>query len=318
MTWSPNLIEINDTETPYQVRVHVVNSTRTIYGRAKEKDADTSQAIWQIWAIDGVIDTHRHYAVKDSVENREFVHIWDTAENDPNSLFPGTSFFNNYSTEFNGVSRYLNGGDILQYDAANQWSLSFWAKVDNTSAQRAFYAKTGGASVYGWGLYHNSSGQMFLQMRTTSTLRQYTGTTVLSAGTWYHIVMTYDGSSNINGIRIYINGSVEPTPGSGSIGGSLLGGYDAFFGQREGAFRLSGKMDEISTWNKSLSSSEVASIYNTGSPNDVRDLSFAANLVNFWRLGDDDIEPTIADNEGTDDLAMVGFPNGYEFETDIP
>ena len=158
---------------------------------------------------------------------------------------------------------------------------------------------------------------MFLQVRASGQNRAHTGSIVLQAGVWHHIVMTYDGSQNINGVRLYVDGVVDTTPASGTITNTLLHNQDAYFGRRSSSFHYSGNFDEISIWNKDLSSGEVDTIYNSGSPQNVADLTFSTNLVSFYRCGDGDADPTIFDNHGVNDLNMVNMENS-DFVSDTP
>jgi hypothetical protein len=128
--------------------------------------------------------------------------------------------------------------------------------------------------------------------------------------------MTYDGSQNISGIRFYVNNVVDTTPASGVVTNTLLGGYPVYFGRRGTAFHLPGNLDEISVWGKELSAAEVSTIYNSGSPLDVRDQGIS-QLVSFYRCGDGDTFSTISDNQGSDDLTMTNM-TADDFVLDVP
>lgn len=287
---------------------------RIIYvGEALQPDAREKgdKPIWRLKRIfaDGDLEVTTYAG------NGRYDQVWD---NRADIFGDSLVVFNDTSVNFNGINQYLNAGDNYQYDIANQWSLSFWTKLDNTSAQRAFFAKTGGASVYGIGLYHNSSGKLFLQVRTPSVLRSHVFSSTLSTGSWLHIVLTYKGSSNMSGFTAYINGLTEGSPSSASLSGSLLGGYDALFGSREGSFCLSGLMDQISIWSKALSSGEVNTLYNSGVPIDASNVSFSEDLAHYYPVGEGgDAYPLILDNKGSANLQMINMA-GTNFSSDVP
>ena len=113
-----------------------------------------------------------------------------------------------------------------------------------------------------------------------SAYQTISGTTTLSADTWYHIVGTYDGENNDDKMRIYINGSLEAT--SSALGGNFYTGeptiahigrnVNTSAGTRD--FYFDGLIDEVAIFDTALSASDVTSIYNNGK---VIDLSKSAS-----------------------------------------
>jgi len=85
------------------------------------------------------------------------------------------------------------------------------------------------------------------------------------------------------------------------------------FGERIGAYPFPGLLDEISVFSSALSDADVATIYNSGVPGDLTDLSPAG----WWRMGDNDggTGSTVTDQgSGSND----GTLNGATFEEDVP
>lgn len=87
-----------------------------------------------------------------------------------------------------------------------------------------------------------------------------------STATWYHVVMTYDGSSTFGGINFYIDGSAQ------SLSDSSAGSYTAMenltsqvrLGAKPFVLTdsiLDGQLDEVYFWDKELSAAEVTEIY---------------------------------------------------------
>jgi hypothetical protein len=249
----------------------------------------------------------------DGKEDGRFVHVWD----DRTSLFSTATLFNVYSVGLDGVDSSMNGGDIFQYDVANAWSLVMWVKPDNTSAQRVIYSKaTADANVFGVALYHNNTGKIFLQMRASGQLRSYTGSLTLTSGVWQQIALTYNGGNNINGVRVYVNDTVDTTPSSGTLTNTLLYGQDALFGRRGSSFYFSGNMDHVGVYNRVLTLGEITEHYNSDSPLDLGGInSTSSNLVSYYTCGDGDSGLTVLDNTSTNDLTLEG---GAVFEEDVP
>lgn len=272
--------------------------------------ASTGSAFWQIQrrlTIGTQVTT-------DFADGGRYTQVWD----DRNSSFPTPAFFNVYSTSFDGIDERVNFGNVFLYNTADQWSISMWVRPNNFGAQRAFYAKaTNDANVFGWAIYHNTSGNILVSFRASGQLASYTGGQTLNALAWNHVCMTYNGNQNMNGVRVYVNNVLDTTPGSAAVSNNILQGQDANFGSRNAGFFYSGYMDEVGLWNKALSASEVSAVYNSGAPNDIRLLASAGNLQNYYRMGDGDSYPTILDNQGTDNGNMVNMSSA-NFVTNVP
>lgn len=291
------------------------NSVLTFIGESVDPDALTSEAKWRISRITtSGTQTTTEYA---GTGLDDFTQVWD----DRASAFPAPSFDNEYSTAFDGINDRVDFGDIFTgFDVANQFSMSCWVKVDNLASRHCVFSKTSNDSnVYGYSLQIvNPTGKIFVQMRVPGGLRAYTTTGAVTASTWYHIVMTYNGGNNINGVLVYIDSVVEAAPASGSLPASWLNGDDFLIGTRNATtFPFSGNIDEFTVWDKQLAQSEVNALYNSGSPPDPTSLSFESNLVSYWKMGDGDNSTTIFDNRGSNDGTLTAF-SGSPYEMDVP
>jgi hypothetical protein len=215
--------------------------------------------------------------------------------------FPPITLTNEYSTYFDGINDVASFGDAFLYDRSNQFSMSFWLKPDNLASQRCFYSKTtADAGVNGINLQVTTAGRIAIQARASGAGPIYTGTTqALAAGAWGHVVVTYTGSSDLSGFRVYVNGVVDSIPGASALSGTWLLNQTAYLGARGGsAFYWVGGIDEVSVWNKALSAAEALETYNGGSPLDLSEHSAVVNLKHWYRMGDSDTYPTLADNAG--------------------
>jgi len=100
------------------------------------------------------------------------------------------------------------------------------------------------------------------ELTINGTRRDVSGTTVISSGTWYHIVGTYDG----NWMKIYVNNVLEA---SGNYTGSISTyNTQLWIGRYEWTptdICFIGKIDEVGVFNTVLDSNEIGSLYNYGS-----------------------------------------------------
>jgi hypothetical protein len=106
------------------------------------------------------------------------------------------------------------------------------------------------------------------------------GNTTAQANTWYHLAMTYDGSS----LRLYVNGTLDDSiAASGTITSAsnpfLIGGYGV------APWTLDGRVDEVSLYSRALSAGEIQGIYAAGAAgkdNPGSCIAPPSNSVGWW------------------------------------
>jgi hypothetical protein len=128
----------------------------------------------------------------------------------------------------------------------------------------------------------------------SSTGTQATDTTDVPLNTWVHIVATWDGTTNTNGMKMYRNGnlSTETTSTISSIEGSTSKFH---VGTRDYTYEFNGTIDEVMVWNRSLSAEQVEALYMN-----------QTNKIVSQEISSDDVwNVTITPNDGLIDGASV-------------
>lgn len=293
-------------ENPHTI-TEVVNSSTTYIGKTRTSDEDHDEPHWQIQRILTIGNTTTQSFANDGIYNNKW--------SERTSLFAANDISNIYSTSFNGINQGVNfGNSFTSMDVGSQWSMSFWVWVDNYASQRCIYSKTtNDGNVYGFSIQITTSGNIFLQARTTGFLINHTGTNVVPTQQWFHLAITYAGGNNFNGIRVYTDGVLDSSGASGAMGTTLHLGQNALLGKRNTAFPFSGKLDEVSFWDKALSLAEVNAVKNAIN---LSTLSFGDTLIHHWRMGDGDAHPWMLDNVGTTNGLMENM-NSSNFTTDV-
>ena len=153
---------------------------------------------------------------------------------------------NAYSGSVGGTATFVAGkiGNAVNCDAADEavaftesyfdfertdaFSFGYW-NYKNTDAgiDKYTYIKmeAGGGSYRGIQFGFNGAEQMSITLRNTAGSNQITthSTMVFSPATWYHILITYDGSSSASGLTLYVNGSsVALVTDSDTLTGTIL------------------------------------------------------------------------------------------------
>lgn len=208
----------------------------------------------------------------------------------------------------NGVNSYVSIPDNASLRATGAISIDFWANFNDINSTHTLMEKENDYYLV-WtsdkvlriyftdaldGLYHISASAPLPS---------------LQSGVWHHFAFTAVdpiGNSAAD-IRIYVDG-VEQSVTDGSIpshaaagwyagtaGGLRIGartvtGYEDFF---------NGLIDEVEIFNRVLSASEIAAIYNAGSAGKCRSCATPpSGMVSWWRAEDNAVD-IVGGNNGT-------------------
>ena len=205
---------------------------------------------------------------------------------------------------------FTNGSNDLPF------SLSLWVYVgDISSDDGPFISKanftTGGNEF----IFKHANGklQFFLYDNDSSasgdSIRTQAPSATLSDATWHHVVATYSGNGSQTGIKVYTDGS--QTTSTQSANGSysrirntstpVVIGATQDLANANRVFE--DRIADCVVFNKELTSTEVAEIYNSGNVMNVRNHSAFANVVSWWKMGDD------RDIEGSN--GIIDYVSGY-------
>ena len=138
--------------------------------------------------------------------------------------------------------------------------------------------KKNSGSYRGWGLQTlTSTGNLSAFLFNSSGGHLQRDLAINCSDAMYHVVMTYDGSQNISGLKIFVNGSnvSGTTPfTTGTFASTLVTTAPFQISGRGGANNLlKGNIDDVAVFSKALSASEVNELYR----NDTRRISTNSN-----------------------------------------
>tara|TARA_R110002020_G_scaffold72164_1_gene185711 strand:+ start:2236 stop:4455 length:2220 start_codon:yes stop_codon:yes gene_type:complete len=231
----------------------------------------------------------------------------------PDTVTRGTALYSDYSFDFDGAGDSFGIG-TTSLGITSAISVSAWVKTTDTLATYKVIAcedETGGANR-NWNLLLNSSRKVgWLVWSTDGTVQYIQRATVdeISDGNWHHILGTYDGTTDADGLKLYVDGDLESATAT-STGVRSTAGVEPYIGSlTNGASWLwDGGISNVAIWN-SDQSANVTTIYNNGRPADLTSLSPMA----WWRLGENASWNgsvwTIKDQMGSNDGTSAGPPN---------
>lgn len=168
----------------------------------------------------------------------------------------------NEAYSFNGIDQYI-GCYSTNLNNLNNFTISFWIKIDEYPMSGSYvFAKGKEEPMYGdrlsWRCYIGGNPYQYIGTDNWFPTR-YATTNPYSSNNWIHFVFTNTGTSQ----KAYINGVLSSSvTQSGTLrinNDSLYIGTRYLFGSKSQYFK--GKLDEIVIWNRSLSSTEISSLY---------------------------------------------------------
>jgi hypothetical protein len=131
--------------------------------------------------------------------------------------------------------------------------------------------------IFGYGPLNPTAGQALFFERAGDNSQPYVnrlfqmnllaggaGTSTIDYNTWYHVVITHDGTAT----KLYVNGQLENTTNMthntviNDAIGLLIGTSPPFDGWHA---NFKGLIDEVQVFNRALFADEISSIYNSGS-----------------------------------------------------
>lgn len=200
--------------------------------------------------------------------------------------------------DFNGSTDMVGNNFVTSDFAGNsQGSISIWIKPEASGSSVGNPFGGTGFQTYWitntplWSAYPSNSFNM-------GSL--YSNANAFTMNAWNHVVVTIDSTTSNNTTVVYVNGSPVQmyTYPSGTGGGSasssnsktasnllantILGGQ--YHPSPQLKYPFDGKIDELSSWDKVLSQSEVTTLYNSGNGNTPDSINSNDNLITYFPL----------------------------------
>lgn len=154
---------------------------------------------------------------------------------------------------------------VSDFDSTKDLTITLWYYCQNATPGDMFFIKChndGVADRFGfWVIFDQASDKIFLTVDTDSATNCGKAI-VLSAGVWFHLICTYDGTTG--DMAVYIdNGTPETDTFGGAAGGATnimyVGSTDGGAVPADQAY-----IDDLRIYNRVLTAKERAAIYNSG------------------------------------------------------
>lgn len=184
-----------------------------------------------------------------------------TPENSPTST---TGMIGNALRKTTGSTQRLSIAHNSTLAFTSTMSLAFWVRSSSVAAGTR-------AGVFARGTTNTTivdfqTGQLNWALGTGLGTLAFKGS-FLSANTWTHTVMTYDGTQtgNSNRVQFYKNGVSTPPSFVGTIPATCTDNQTLYVGwDSPEAGGITVDVDEFGLWNRTLTAAEASTLYNSG------------------------------------------------------
>jgi hypothetical protein len=166
------------------------------------------------------------------------------------------------AASLDGADDYVTMGDVYDFSGTASFSVEAWINRgtvgDGTDWRWIVGKNTVVTPREGWMVViHQTGNDVVFERFSNDTRNAIDSTTVTAAGTWYHVVATYDGAT----MRLYINGVQEASASSTiSMANTTL---PLRIGTNTGSATnfYEGLVDEVAVYNAALSATQVKQHY---------------------------------------------------------
>ena len=145
-------------------------------------------------------------------------------------------------------------------------SVSFWMYSGGTNYETPFYTRTAANPAAGWYIRTSTNGNGInwsWQNSSGSVVFSSSELSFTFVNSWHHVVATWDGTTNTNGAKLYIDNSLFDQRTANATLASQTFSLGATLGaDRQSAGRSIQGLDQVRIFNKALSTGEVTTLYN--------------------------------------------------------
>ena len=161
-------------------------------------------------------------------------------------------------------STLVNLGDAAgNFGRSDPFSYGAWVRPDNVGEAMAVVARMDDASASrGHDLIlANGKPEAHVVHAWPGNALRVIAKNPLPAGQWSHVFVTYDGSSKVTGLKLYVNGApVEVEATHDTLTGTAKANVPLHVGRRSASLPFKGAIDDVRVYGRNLGPAEVQGI----------------------------------------------------------
>lgn len=163
--------------------------------------------------------------------------------------------------KFDG-NTHIEVGDVASFERTAPFSICAWINAENRDAGMVVARMDAGADFRGFGI-QVSKGKLAasLNHRRTDNSIQVNTKNDIPLNDWKHVVVTYDGSSKAEGLKLYIDGHLQEAEiKSNQLTESTLTDKPLRIGRRSDDGPFKGLVDDVRVYDAELSAAAIRTI----------------------------------------------------------
>ncbi len=155
---------------------------------------------------------------------------------------------------------YASLGDTAGFDRTDSFSYGGWVRGASTGA---IVSRMDDSAAYrGWDVYLSGGHvEVHLIHSWPSNAMYVKSTGKLPTDKWTHVFVSYDGTSRVEGIRLYFNGQKQEVGSTrDALSGTIRTDKPLHLGRRNPSGVLNGAVDDVRIYSRALSAVEVKAL----------------------------------------------------------
>ena len=180
--------------------------------------------------------------------------------NAQNSGWGGSKFGG--GLKFGGVDDYVDCGDNSSLQITGAITLAGWVKLSDQSS--GLFGRGRAVSSngnHGYFLTWWNNGTFYFDTYSTTTRDALSTNASFTDSNWHFVVATWDGTTNTNGKKIYVDGVLEAQKTSTISEIGIPVGYRFKIGLDQTSYYTKGSIDSVRIYNRALLVEEVNTLY---------------------------------------------------------
>ncbi len=210
----------------------------------------------------------------------------------------GPGFTGGSAGVFNGVDDYVDCGNDASLQL-NPLSIEFWFNSkDKTNSILTKGKSRGQDDTRDWDILGDGADLKFVITDGSSSL-VYVANTYPSLNEWHHLMAMWDGTTNNNGVKLYLDGNLFA---QGTASGTENANTDnLYIGGKRRPYSFDGLIDNVRIYDRALSAKEVWHNYEMREYAELDPIVSVGEEVDLWNvgpvLGDGSVSPSTGNNE---------------------
>jgi len=225
---------------------------------------------------------------------------------------------------FDGSTSYVDSRNNPSVQITGALTMASWVNIKAFPTNTVATWKTilskgnifGNPDVVGYGLgLYSSGGVQYLSasfgsngLTSMSVAVAQSASGINQVNQWYYVVATWDGTTNTNGMKVFVNGVLNGQ-GTASVTNLTDKGYNLALGKNAAgaSYFFNGLIDDVRIYNRALNPSEIKALYKMGQAtiNKTPVNRLNQGLVGYWTFDGPKTVSNIADSSGAGNHGLL-------------